>query len=272
MTFQEKLDKAVTVNKSLLCIGLDADFAKLPLHLKNLPDPQFRFNKQIVDKTADLVCAYKPNSAFYERRGIDGMRELEMTCTYIKKTYPHIPLILDAKRADIGNTNNGYVQYAFEYLQADAVTLHPYLGGQALGPFLDRKDKGVIILCRTSNPGAGELQDLLIDNKPLYLHIATKAAKDWNGNGNVMLVVGATYPEELSKVRSIAGDMVFLVPGIGAQGGDLERTVKLGKNSKGRGLIISASRSILFASPNEDFALRAREAAGTLRDEINTYL
>lgn len=271
MNIIQKLNKRIDKVNSLLCVGLDSEIKKIPPHLQKERYPQFAFNKVIIDATADLVCAYKPNSAFYEARGENGMRELKMTFEYINKKYPNIVTILDAKRADIGSTNLGYINHMFDYLGSDSATLHPYLGKEALQPFLNRKDKASIILCRTSNPGAGEFQDLLINNEPLYIHIAALVSQTWNDNNNCMLVVGATYPEEMEKVRSIVGDMPFLVPGIGAQGGDVEKTVKAGMDSKKRGLIINSSRGIIFASKGKDFAERAREEALKLRDEINRF-
>jgi orotidine-5'-phosphate decarboxylase len=271
MTFQQKLDSIVKRNNSLVCVGLDSDYNKLPEHIKQKQNPQFEFNKAIIDSTHDLVCAYKPNSAFYEARGAEGIQDLKMTFDYIHTQYPEIVTILDAKRADIGSTNEGYVTFIFDYLNADAVTLHPYLGQEAIAPFLKRADKGCIILCRTSNPGAGELQDLFVDNEPLYKHVAKKVVNDWNKNGNCLLVTGATYPEELAEIRKIVGDMTFLVPGIGAQGGDVEKTVKAGLNSKKAGMIINSARNIIFAAHDEGFANKAREETKKLRDEINKY-
>ncbi len=260
MNFQEKLDKIVKKNNSLLCVGLDQYL--------------FSFNKKIIKQTYDLVCAYKPNSAFYEAQGAEGIQELKLTCDYLRKNYPEIPIILDAKRGDIGNSNQGYINYAFDYLGADAITLHPYLGKESLEPFLKLKDKGFFILCRTSNPGSGELQDLKvlqtlhgrgqIGNKSLYLHIAIKVAREWNESGNCMLVIGATYQKELAEIRRLVGDMTLLVPGIGMQGGDVETTIKSGLNSKKAGLIINSSRGIIFA-------LNPRSEAKKLRDEINRY-
>lgn len=271
MTFTEKLDLISIKNNSLLCVGPDADWEKLPHSVKETDYPQFVFNKAIIDATHDLVCAYKPNSAFYEYLGSEGIRQLKMTCDYIHESYPNIPIILDVKRADIGSTNKGYVSYAFDYLRADAITLHPYLGKEALQPFLDRTDKGCIILCRTSNPGAGEFQDLKIDGEELYKHIAKKVVSDWNTNNNCLLVVGATYPEELAQVRKIVGEMTLLIPGIGAQGGDVQKTVTSGINSKKAGMIISTSRAIIFASSGKDYAEKAREEAIALRNQINKY-
>lgn len=273
MTFQQKLDAVVLKNNSLLCVGLDSDVRKLPKHLMNEKYPQFAFNKGIIDATHDIACVYKPNSAFYEARGTDGIRELKMTCDYLNTSYSEIPIILDAKRADIESTNESYVSYAFDYLGVDAITLHPYLGRRALQPFLDRKDKECIILCKTSNPGAGEIQDLVPakEGKPLYQIIAEKVSNEWNMNGNCMLIVGAPYPEELAIVRRIVGDMTLLVPGIGTQGGDIEKTVEAGVNSKSAGIIINASRSIIFASSVINYAEKSRAEADRLRQTINLF-
>lgn len=272
MQFYKKLARAVAKNNSLLCVGLDPDVAKMPAKIAKARNPLFTFNKSIIDATADLVCAFKPNSAFYEAYGADGIKQLKQTADYIRQKYPYLTLILDAKRADIGNTNDGYVEYVFDYLGMDAVTLHPYLGSEALKPFLARKDKGLIILCRTSNPGAAELQDVKVKGKPLYEHVASLVAKNWNVKNNCLLVVGATYPKEMKVIRSIVGpDMPFLVPGVGAQGGDVKATVKAGVNAKSEGLIISSSRATIFASSGHDFAEAAREHAMSLKNEINMY-
>ena len=271
MIFQQKLDKIVKENNSLLCVGLDPVLEKLPKHLLKTRYSFFEFNKQIIDATYDLVCCYKPNSAFYEALGEKGIGELKKTCDYIKKNYPEIPIILDAKRADIESTNDGYVTYSFDYLGVDAITLHPYLGKKALEPFLQRKDKACIILCRTSNPGASEFQDLVVNGKTLYKKIAEEVWKKWNTNNNCLLVVGATYPKELAEIRKIVGNMTLLVPGIGTQGGRVEQTVKAGLNSKKAGMIISSSRDIIFASSGEDFAQKSREKALAIRDTIQEY-
>lgn len=272
MTFLEKLDAAVTTNNSLLCVGLDPDMGKLPTQLQGDTTAFSEFNKAIIDATADLVCAYKPNSAFYEAHGPAGLEELKLTCKYIRETYPHIPIILDFKRGDIGNTNNYYVELAFTYLQADAITVQPYMGQEAVQAYLNHADKGVIVLCRTSNAGASEFQDLVVDGRKLYLQVAENVSKNWNSNGNCLLVVGATFPEEMSEIRTTVGDdMVFLVPGLGAQGGDVAATIKSGANSNGRGLIINSSRDILYQSVGEDFAEAARARAQAVRDEINQY-
>lgn len=271
MTFLEKLDAAVTKNNSLLCIGLDPVLDKLSKSVTQKLNPFFTFNKSIIDATHDLVSAYKPNSAFYEALGAAGIEELKKTCDYLTQTYPEIPIILDAKRGDIGSTNEGYVSYAFDYLCVDAITLHPYLGYASLSPFLKHKDKSMIILCKTSNPDSDEFQGLLTGNKPLYQYIAEEVIQKWNGNKNCLMVIGATFPHELAEIRKLSNEMVFLVPGIGTQGGDLEKTLKAGLNSKKRGLIISASRSIIFATKGDNFATVARTEASRLRDEINLY-
>jgi orotidine-5'-phosphate decarboxylase len=272
MDFKSKLSASWTKNDSLLCVGLDPDMAKLPEAVRRGETPYFTFNKAIIDATADLVCAYKPNSAFYEARGADGIKELKQTCDYIREKYPQIPIILDFKRGDIGNTNNHYAKFAFDYLGVDAVTIQPYEGRAAFQPFLDYKDKGIIVLCRMSNEGAGEFQDLEAGGRKLYLQVAENVAKEWNTNGNCLLVVGANHPDELKEIRQLAGDdMVFLVPGIGAQGGDVEAAVNAGRNSAGTGLIINSARAILYAGSGEDFADAARQEATKSRDLINQY-
>lgn len=271
MTFLKKLNKIIKKNNSLLCIGLDSYERKIPPHLKREKNPIFSFNKLIINKTHDLICAYKLNIAFYQGRGIEGIKQLKMTFDFINTNYPDITTILDAKIGDIDSTNENYVKFVFDYLKADAVTVHPYLGQETLQPFLERTDKGIFVLCRTSNPGAGEFQDLLVDGEPLYLKVARQVVERWNVNGNCMLVVGATYPDELTNVRKIAGEMTFLVPGIGVQGGDVEKTVKAGLNSQKAGLIINSSRGIIFASQGSDFAQRVRDKAMKLRDQINSF-
>jgi len=260
MTFQQKLDLIEKNNNSLLCVGLDSNIHKLPKQFLKKDYPQFSFNKWIIEQTNDLVCAYKPNTAFYEARGADGIMELRMTCHYLKKHYPEIPIILDAKRGDIGSTNEGYVEFAYEYLGVDAITLHPYLGKEALQPLLDLKEKGCIILCRTSNPGSGEFQDI----HDLYKKVAQSVSQNWNRNKNCMLVVGATYPKELAEIRKIVGDMTLLIPGIGAQGGNVEKTVGAGLNTKNAGMMINSSRGIIFAK-------NPRNEATKLKEEINRY-
>ena len=272
MNFTNQLKNAVETNNSLLCVGLDADLSKIPSHIAALPDPLFQFNKAIVDATHDIVCAYKPNSAFYEAEGPEGIRQLKQTADYIHATYPGIPVILDAKRGDIGNTNDKYVSFIYDYLNVDAVTLHPYLGGESLEPFLARADKGAIIMCRNSNPGAEELQNLDVAGRPLYEFMAERIATHWNANGNCLLVVGATVPNEAKRIREIVGDnMWFLVPGVGSQGGDVEATVRASVNSRSDGIVINSARGIIYASNGEDFADAARSEAIKTRDEINKF-
>ena len=265
MNFQKKLKRAINKNKSLLCVGLDPVKPRISEKFQKKQEGLFLFNKYIIDQTYDLVCSYKPNIAFYEAEGADGINQLKITIEYIKNNYPLIPIILDAKRGDIGHTNEAYCQYVFDYLNADAVTLHPYLGEEALAPFLKRKDKGCIILCRTSNPGGGEFQDLIVNKQPLYKIVAKNVISSWNKNNNCLLVVGATYPQELKEVRKIVGEMFILVPGIGAQGGNLETVLKNGLTKEKTGLIISQSRSIIYA-PNP------REAAKKQVKVIRKYL
>lgn len=261
MTIHQKYTARVKAITSMLCVGLDSDIKKLPAKFANQKFPQFEFNKWIIEQTHDLAAAYKPNAAFYEARGSQGWHELQMTMDYLRSEYPEIVTILDAKRADIGSTNEGYVTAIFDQLGFDAVTLHPYLGEEALQPFLARKDKACIILCKTSNPGAGELQDLELGEagKKLWHIVAETVSQTWNKNGNCMLVVGATYPEDLAAIRKMVGDMIFLVPGVGAQGGEV-KDLKAGVTAEG-GMIINSARGIIFAK-------NPREAAQTLVAEM----
>lgn len=272
MNFIEKLDSAIAKNNSLLCVGLDPSADKIPSHISELPEPLFEFNKAIIDATADLVCAFKPNSAFYEAQGASGIEQLKKTCDYIKENYPELPIIFDAKRADIGNTNAGYVSFAYDYLGVDAITLNPYMGKNALQPFLDREDKGCIILCITSNDGSDEFQSLKANGNTLGQTVAKNIATSWNQNNNCLLVVGATKTDELAEIRKITGDNIyFLVPGVGAQGGDIEKTIKAGLNSEGKGLVINSSRAIIYASGGEDFSEAARAEAEKTKNQINLY-
>ena len=271
MSIIDKYNRRAKKINSLLCVGLDADFNKIPKRFLKKKFPQFEFNKWVIEETYEYAASFKMNSAFYEARGDKGIKELKMTMDYLKENHLDIFTILDAKRADIGNTNNGYVSAIFDWLSFDAVTLHPYLGKEALLPFLERKDKGCIILCRTSNPGAGEFQDLLFNQKvvnlagrQLWQIVAERVSRNWNKNKNCLLVVGATYPKEMKKIREIAGNMTFLVPGIGAQGGDLKATLKAGLNKPGLGLIINSSRGIIFSA-------NPKTEAQKLRDEIRKY-
>ena len=267
MKFVQRLERAWAAADSLLCVGLDPDPARLPPQLAAASHPIFEFGRAIVDATADLVCAFKPQIAYYAAARAEA--QLEMTIAHIRRHYPGIPVILDAKRGDIGSTAEMYAKEAFERYQADAVTVNPYLGSDALQPFLDFQDKGVIVLCRTSNPGARDVQDIDSKGRRVYELVAEKAARDWNASGNVLLVVGATYPEELARIRAIVGDMPILVPGVGAQGGDVAAVIASGATVDGTGLIISTSRAVLYAGSGADYAAAARAAAQKLRDAIN---
>jgi orotidine-5'-phosphate decarboxylase len=271
MDFQTKLNNIIGKNNSLVCVGLDSAIDRLPESSKLRENPQFEFNKAIIDATHEFACVYKPNPAFYEANGDKGIRELKMTCDYINETYPEMPIIIDAKRGDIGNTNDGYAKYVFGYLNADAITVMPYMGIESLSAFFKYKDKGIIVGCHSSNPGAKEFQELTIDRVPLYEIVAKELVKQNGNNPNTMMFMGATYPEQLTEIRKIVGDMTFLVPGVGAQGGDVESFVKAGLNSQKAGLLINSSRGILFASNGADFAEKAREETEKLRNEINTF-
>ena len=266
--FTGKLERAWQQNDSLVCIGLDPEIERFPGNVRAEPSPIFQFNRAIIDATSDLVCAYKPQFAHYA--AYEAEDQLERTIEYIHRSHPGIPVILDAKRGDIGNTAERYAIEAFERYGADAVTVNPYLGGDSLEPFLRYAERGVVILCRTSNPGAVDLQDLPVGGRPLYQVVAELAARRWNSRGNCLLVVGATYPRELAAVRALVGDMPLLVPGIGAQRGDVAQVVASGCTAAGTGLIISSSRAILYASAGEDFAQAARTAAAALRTQVNS--
>ena len=266
--FIAKLTRAWEQNDSLVCVGLDPEIERFPRHIQADASPIFQFNKAIIDATRDLVCAYKPQFAHYA--AYEAEDQLERTIEYIHRTCPGVPVILDAKRGDVGNTAERYAIEVFERYGADAVTVNPYLGGDALEPFLRRADKGVIILCRTSNPGAREVQDLMVGDRKLYQVVAELAAQRWNSLGNCLLVVGATYPRELAEVRALVGDMPLLVPGVGTQGGDVAQVVQNGQTRSGTGLLISSSRAILYASAGEDFATAARAAADALRRSANS--
>lgn len=269
---EARWDQGLTV-----CVGLDSEYNKLPPTIHQWPEgtPRIKesvsravteFNQRLIEATHDLVACYKPNWAFYLPHGADG---IEALATTIQVAHLHgVPVILDAKVADIGNTNKGYVDFVFDYLKADAVTVHPYLGSEAMEPFLSRTDKGVFVLARTSNPGAGEFQDrLAFGQTPLYELVAKDVQEIWNTNGNCGIVSGATYPEELAKLREVVPTLPFLIPGIGAQGGDVEKTVKAAKSR----FIVNSSRGIIFASNGADFAEAARAAAQTLHDEISQH-
>ena len=266
MNFVDKLLNAARKNNSLLCVGLDPDLELMPDKIG-----VFEFNKAIIDATSDLVCAYKLNSAFYEALGVEGLDTLMETVKYIPND---IPVIGDAKRGDIGNTAKVYARSLFANLNFDAATVNPYLGFDSIEPFIQYRDKGVFILCRTSNVGSADFQSLRFkaeeQSYPLFELVALKASQ-WNRYGNIGLVVGATYPEELRKIRSTHPNMPLLIPGIGAQGGDLEQAVGYGVDAHGQKAIISSSRQIIYASRGKDFAQAARKAAAELRDQINYY-
>jgi orotidine-5'-phosphate decarboxylase len=265
--FVARLAQAWKEQDSLACVGLDPLIERLPAHIAGEPSPIFQFNKAIIDATADLVCAYKPQFAHYA--AYEAEDQLERTIEYIHRSHPGIPVILDAKRGDVGSTAEKYAIEAFERYGADAVTVNPYLGGDSLEPFLRYEDRGIIILCRTSNPGGRDLQDLNVGGRKLYEVVAELTAARWNSRGNCLLVVGATVPQELAQVRTIAGSIPFLVPGVGAQGGDIRLAVEMGQTAAGTGLIVSSSRAILHASTGLDFAAAARSATLALRDAIN---
>jgi len=269
MTFIESLRLAWQRNRSLVCVGLDPEPTKFPAHLRDDPDAIFEFCRAIVDATADVVCCFKPQFAHFAARSAEDA--LQRLIAHIHAQHPGVPVILDAKRGDIGSTAAFYAAEAFDRYGADAVTVNPYLGRDSLEPFLARADKGVVILCRTSNAGARDLQDLDVGGRKLYQHVAETAAREWNANGNCLLVVGATYPGELADVRAIVGEMPLLVPGVGAQGGDVEAVVRNGATKDGTGLVISSSRAILYAGSGVDFADAARAAAIVLRDEISRH-
>ncbi len=269
--FINKLGAAIRRNDSLLCVGLDPDIAKFPDEVKGRPDAIAEFCKAIIDATAGFACAFKPQIAYFAAIGAED--QLQAVCDYLKTAHPDIPIVLDAKRGDIGATAEQYAREAFERYRADAVTVNPYMGFDSVEPYLQWQDRGVIVLCRTSNPGGSDLQFLEVDGKPLYQHVARLVAEKWNRHGQCALVVGATFPQEIAQVRAMVGDMPLLVPGIGAQGGDIEATVKAGQTADGAGMMINSSRAILYAKREggESFAQAAARVAQQTRDEINRY-
>jgi orotidine-5'-phosphate decarboxylase len=267
MTFLNLLLEAGRRNRSWLCVGLDPDPERIPAALQTEPDPIYAHCMAIVEATADLVCAFKPNIAFFEARGLAGYETLRRLIASMPRS---VPVILDAKRGDIGSTASAYARAVFDQLGADAVTLSPYLGGDALAPFLRYSEKGCFVLCKTSNPGSAELQDLeLAAGGPLYMEVARRARDDWNARGNLGLVVGATYPAVLQQVRACCPDLPLLVPGVGTQGGDLTAAFRAACDVRGERAIMSASRSIMYASDSDDFASAGRQEALRLRDAIN---
>ncbi len=274
MGFMQALRARWSAVDSLVCVGLDPEPSQFPARFTDDPDAVFAFCRGIADATAEYACAFKPQIAHFSAIGAEAA--LARLIAHIHATHPGIPVILDAKRGDIGSTARHYAAEAFGRYGADAVTVNPYLGRDALQPFLDHADKGVIILCRTSNAGAAELQDLAVPapaggTRPLYQHVAETVASDWNSHGNCALVVGATWPAQLREVRAIVGDLPLLVPGVGAQGGDVAAVVRNARSADGSGLMVSASRAILHASRDDDYAAAAAAAARALRDEINLH-
>lgn len=267
MTFIEKLKNRWTQSNSLLCVGLDPDFDRFPLSIKEKKNPYFEFCTAIVDATAEFACAFKPQIAYFASCGAEG--ELKDIIDYIHEKHPDIPVVLDSKRGDIGSTAKHYAKEAFVRYGADAVTLSPYMGFDSVQPYLEYEDRGAILLCRTSNPGGNDIQMLQVDGKPIYQRVAELAAGPWNLNGQLGLVVGATYPNEIAAVRAIVGDLPLLVPGVGAQGGDINACVTAGVTKDMTGMMINSSRAILYASKAEDFKEAAARVALETRDKIN---
>jgi orotidine-5'-phosphate decarboxylase len=266
MGFHERLSTAWSTSGSMLCVGLDPDPAMFPDVLGHGPDAVERFCRAIIDATADLVCAFKPQFAHFASQRAEPA--LESVCRYIRETYPDVVLVLDAKRGDVGSTAEHYAREAFGRYAADAVTVNPYFGTDAAAPFLAAG--GVLALCHTSNPGSAEVQDLDVGGTPLFERVATMVGTRWSELGEAGLVVGATFPDQLGRARAIVGDLPILVPGIGAQGGDLGASVRAGSTAAGAGLLISASRAVLYASQGADFADTARAVALATRDAISS--
>jgi len=270
MGFIDKLRARWRDADTLLCVGLDPDPAKFPDRFVDDGDALFNFCRDIADATAEFACAFKPQIAYFAAHN-DGEAQLQRLIAHLNGAHPDVPVILDAKRGDIGSTAQQYACEAFERFGADAVTLNPYMGRDSADPFLQYNDRGCVFLCHTSNPGARDFQELQVGGMPLYQHIARTIAGEWNADGNCALVVGATFPEELAVIRGIVGDMPLLIPGVGAQGGDVEAVVRNGRTADGTGLMINSSRGILYAARGEGYAEAAADAAKALRDEINRY-
>jgi len=270
MGFIHKLRARWQQADSLVCVGLDPDPAKFPDAFVDDEDALFSFCRDIVDATAPYACAFKPQIAYFAAHN-GGEAALQRLVAHINGAHPDVPVILDAKRGDIGSTAAQYAVEAFERYGADAVTLNPYMGRDSADPFLQYNDRGCVFLCHTSNPGARDFQELDVDGEPLYQRIARTIAGEWNADGNCALVVGATFPEELKVIRGIVGDMPLLIPGIGAQGGDIEAVVRNGRTADGTGLVINSSRGILYASSGAGYAEAAADAARDLRDAINRF-
>ena len=267
--FSARLEQASQVNQSLVCVGLDPDPSRMPV------DDVFEFNKAIVDATKDIACAYKPNAAFYEALGLPGLDAMARTVAYIHDLAPQTVVIGDVKRGDIGPSGQAYAKASFEVWGFDAVTINAWGGLDSIAPFIENSELGIFVWCRGSNPGSADLQDLMVNTAegpiPVYQRLAG-SCRDWNTAGNVGLVVGATYPQQLEAVRNICPDMPILIPGVGAQGGDLEAAVRSGTDHRGRLAVISSSRGIIYASSGADFAKRARLEADNLRLKINEIL
>ncbi len=278
MSFLLSLNQAWQRTNSLLCVGLDPEPARFPAHLAGHKDAFFEFCRAIIDATAPYVCAFKPQIAYFAAHRAE--EALEQLIEYIHTHHPGLLVILDAKRGDIGSTAQCYAREAFERYRADALTVNPYMGLDSIEPYLEYEDKGVILLCRTSNPGGSDLQNLTIQTtingspaeQPLYQYVAHLASQKWNQKGQIGLVVGATFPKEIAAVRHIVGEMPLLIPGIGAQGGDLSATVQAGRNAAGTGMLINTSRAVLYASAKEDFAQAAADTARNMQLAINTEL
>ena len=269
VTFPEKLRSRWRSADSLLCVGLDPDPTRFPAHLRDRDDAIFAFCSAIADATAPFACAFKPQVAYFASARAED--QLESLLARLRRDHPQIPVVLDAKRGDIGATAEHYAREAFERYAADAVTLSPFMGRDSIEPFLAYAGHGAFLLCRTSNPGGDDLQMLDLGGERLYERVARLAAEKWNRDGRLGLVVGATYPAELARVRATVGDMPLLVPGIGAQGGDVQATVQAGQGADGAGMLINSSRAILYAGTGENFAQAAADAARRTRDEINRW-
>ena len=267
--FSLSLRQAWARSASLLCVGLDPDPQRFPAHLAGRPDAVLRFCTEIVDATADLVCAFKPQAAYFAAQRAE--EQLEALIAHIHSRHPGVPVILDVKRGDIGSTAEQYAREAFERYDADAVTVNPYMGFDTIEPWLAWPGRGVFLLCRTSNPGGADIQMLRVEGEPIFERIARLSAGPWNTTGELGLVVGATVPDELARVRALASDLPLLVPGIGAQGGDIEATVRAGRNAHCDGMVINSSRAILYAGRGEDYADQARRVALETRDAIEAY-
>ncbi|MBL7545835.1 MAG: orotidine-5'-phosphate decarboxylase [Bdellovibrionaceae bacterium] len=269
MNFYEKLDHITQKNKSFLCVGLDPDLKSLPEIFSGKKNPFFEFNKAIIDATADLVNAYKPQVAYYSAEGLEA--DLEMTFQYIQKNYPHILTILDSKRGDIDSTARQYARESFHRYQADSVTLNVYMGKDVVTPFMEYESKGLFLLCKTSNPHGGDFQDLKVGEQPLYYHLAKTVSTEWNEKKNLGLVVGGTYIDALKKIRQMDSQLPLLVPGLGAQGGDLKQILDTVKELKNKRIIVNASRSIIYAGKGADFADKSRQKALDYQSVMQTY-